>query len=61
MSLKIVLSDLIVQLYNPDKSYQKFRLNNINIHDQPSRMHRSPPGVTKNFQIRKIQRLTNLT
>ena len=31
-------------------------LNNIANHDQPSGMHRSPPGVTKNFQIRKIQR-----
>ena len=31
--------------------------NNIDLHDQPSRMHSSPPGVAKNFQIRKIQRL----
>ena len=31
-------------------------LNNIDIHDQPSRMHRSPPRSRQNFQIRKIQR-----
>ena len=32
-------------------------LNNIDIHDQSSRMHRFPPGVAKIFQIREIQRL----
>ena len=29
---------------------------NIELHDQPFSMHRSPPGVAKIFQIRKIQR-----
>ena len=36
-------------------------LNNIDLHDQPFRMHRSPPGVAKHFQIRKIKDLKNLT
>ena len=45
------MSDLIVQLYNRNKS-----LNNIDIYDQPSRMHLSPPRSRQNFQIRKIQR-----
>ena len=31
-------------------------LNKIDLHDQLSRMHRSPPGVAKIFQIRKIQK-----
>ena len=30
-------------------------LNNIDLNNQPSRMHRSPPRVAKLFQIRKIQ------
>ena len=30
-------------------------LNNIYIHDQTYRMHRSPPRVAKNFQIKKIK------
>ena len=29
---------------------------NINIYDQLSRMHRSPPRSRQNFQIRKMQR-----
>ena len=31
-------------------------LNNIDLHDQTSRMHRSQPGVAKIFQIKNIQR-----
>ena len=31
-------------------------LNNIDINDQPFRMHRSPPKSRQNFQIRKIPR-----
>ena len=30
-------------------------LNNIDLHDRPSRMRRFSPGVTNIFQIRKIQ------
>ena len=35
-------------------------LNSIDINDQPSKMHHSPPMSCQNFQIKKIQRLTNL-
>ena len=38
------------------KVVRNFILNNIDTHDQPSRMHRSPPRSRQNFQIRKIQR-----
>ena len=31
-------------------------LNNMDFHDQPSRMHCPPPRSRHNFQIRKIQR-----
>ena len=31
-------------------------LNNIDINDQPFRMHRSPPRSRQNFQITKILR-----
>ena len=47
---------MIVQLYDRNKSCQKCHLNNIDIYDQPSRMHHSPPRSHQNFQIRKIHR-----
>ena len=53
----MVLSDLIVQLYNRNKSYQKFRLNNIDIHDEPSRMHRSSPRSLQNFPDSKNSKI----
>ena len=40
---------MIAQLYNRNKNCQKFNLNKIDIHDQPSRMHRSPPRSLQNF------------
>ena len=43
------MSDLIVQLYDQNKSCQKCHLNNIDIYDQPSRMHGSPPMESPKF------------
>ena len=51
----MVQSDLIVQLYNRNKSCQKCHYKQHWYHDQPSRMHRSPPRSCQNW-LRKIQR-----
>ena len=44
---------MIVQLYDRNNTRQKFNLNKIDIHDQPSRMHRSPPRGRQNFPDKK--------
>ena len=43
----MILSNLVVQFYNWDKSCQKCHLNKIDFHDQSSRMHCSPPRAKK--------------
>ena len=41
---------------NEIKVVRKVILNIIDLHDQPLRMQRSPPGVAKIFQIKKTKR-----
>ena len=51
------LYNRIVQNYIRNKSCQKFNLNNIDIQDQPSRMHRSPPRSRQNFPDSKNSKI----
>ena len=50
------MSDLIVQLHDGNKSYQKFHLNNIMSMINLSGCIILPAQVTKIVQTRKIQR-----
>ena len=43
------ISDLIIECFDRDESCQKCHLNNIDLNDQPSRMHGSPPRSHQNF------------
>ena len=52
------MSDLVVQLYDRNKSCQKSHLNNIDSHDQPSRMDRSPPRIHQHFPNSKNSKIT---
>ena len=58
-------NSFIIELYSfiiEIKVVRNVILNNIDLHDQPSRMHRSPPKESPKFsRFVKFKDLTNLT